>query len=80
MTWVYPSNSSSLSLFILKIITWHSISMSAGLALLQFDGSKAGLSMDLPFTLIWEYTKTGKSILASNFFQDGEDIGQLFMW
>ena len=47
-----------------------SISMRSGPALLQFDGSKAGLSMDLP-VLVYSHTKTSfKSLsrLASNFF------------
>ena len=39
--------------------------MRAGPAFFQFVWSKAGLSIDLP---------------VLNFFQDREDIGQLFMW
>ena len=38
-------------------IRWHSISMRAGPAFLQFDWSKAGLSMDLP-VFVWSHTKT----------------------
>ena len=48
--------------------------MRAGPVFLQFDGSKDGLSMDLRSFHI--------SIrrLASSFFQDREDTGQLLMW
>ena len=55
-----------------KVIIWRSFSMGARLAFLQFDGSKAGLSMDLP-VLVHSHTKT-----SLNFFQDREDIRQLF--
>ena len=48
--------------------------MRAGPAFLQFDWSKAGLGMDLQSS----YVPIRR--LASNFFQDREDIGQLFMW
>ena len=43
--------------------------MRAGPAFLQFDWSKAGLSMDLP-VFVYSHTKTG-----FKFFQDREDIG-----
>ena len=43
--------------------------MRAGPAFLQFDWSKAGLSMDLP-VFVYSHTKTG-----FNFFQDREDTG-----
>ena len=49
--------------------------MSAGPAFSQFDWSKASLSMDLP-VFLYSHTKT----IASNFFQDREDTGQLFIW
>ena len=52
-----------------KIIRWRTISMRAGLAFLQFDWSKAGLSMDLP-VFVYSHTKTG-----FKFFQYREDIG-----
>ena len=39
------------------IIRWCSISMRAGPAFLQFDWSKAGLSMDLP-VFVYSHTKT----------------------
>ena len=45
-------------------IRWRSIGMRAGPAFLQFDWSKAGLSMDLP-VFVYSYTKTG-----FKFFQD----------
>ena len=48
--------------------------MRPGSAFLQFDWSKAGLSMDLP-VFVYFHTKTG-----FNFFQDREDIGNFFMW
>ena len=47
--------------------------MRAGLAVLQFDWSKAGLSMDLP-VFVYSHTKTG-----FKFFQDREGIGSFFM-
>ena len=37
--------------------------MSVGLALLQFDGSKAGLSMDLP-VFVYFHTKTSFKFLS----------------
>ena len=46
--------------------------MRAGLAFLQFDWSKAGLSMDLP-VFVYSHTKTG-----FKFFQYREDIGSFF--
>ena len=58
---------------IINIIRWRSISMRAGPAVLQFDWSKAGLSMDLP-VFVYSHTKTG-----FKFFQDREDIGSFFM-
>ena len=48
--------------------------MRAGSASLQFDWSKVGISMDLP-VLVYSHTKT-----SLTFFQDKEDVGQLFMW
>ena len=54
-------------------IRWRSISMRAGPAFLQFDWSKAGLSMDLP-VFVYSHTKTG-----FKFFQEREDIGSIFM-
>ena len=47
--------------------------MRAGQAFLQFDWSKAGLSMDLP-VFVYSYTKAG-----FKFFQYREDIGSFFM-
>ena len=44
-------------------ITWRSISMRAGPAFLQFDWSKAGLSMDLP-VLVYSHTKTSFRFLS----------------
>ena len=58
---------------ILQFIRWRSISMRAGPAFLQFDWSKAGLSMDLP-VFVYSHTKTG-----FKFFQEREDIGSFFM-
>ena len=57
----------------LLIIRWRSTSMRAGPAFLQFDWSKAGLSMDLP-VFVYPHTKTG-----FKFFQYREDIGSFFM-
>ena len=54
------------------IIRCRSISMRARSAFLQFDWSKAGLSMDLP-VFVYSHTKTG-----FKFFQDREDYRQLF--
>ena len=48
--------------------------MTAGLAFLQIDWSKAGLSMDLK-VFVYSHTKIG-----FNFFQDREDIASYFMW
>ena len=56
-----------------SIIRWRSISMRAGPAFLQFDWSKASLSMDLP-VFVYSHTKTG-----FKFFQDREDMGSLFL-
>ena len=53
---------------IIPIIRWRSISMRAGPAFLQFDWSKAGLSMDLP-VFVYSHTKTG-----FKFFHYREDI------
>ena len=47
--------------------------MRAGPAFLQFDWSKAGLSIDLP-VFVYSHTKTG-----FKFFQYREDIGSFFM-
>ena len=47
--------------------------MRSGPAFLQFDWSKAGLSMDLP-VFVYSHTKTG-----FKFFQYREDIGSFFM-
>ena len=65
---------------IILIIIRRSISMRAGPAFLQFDWSKAGLSIDLPVFVSCQSSYLPIRTLASNFFQDGEDIGQLFMW
>ena len=59
---------------IMLFIRWRSISMRARPAVLQFDWSKAGLSMDLPIFL-YSHTKT-----SFRFLQDRENIGKLFMW
>ena len=56
------------------IIRWRSISMRARLAFLQFDWSKASLSVDLP-VFVYSHTKTG-----FKFFQCREDIGSYFMF
>ena len=45
------------------VIRWHSISMRAGPAFLQFDWSKAGLSMDLP-VFVYSHTKTSFRLLS----------------
>ena len=45
------------------IIRWRSISMRAGPAFLQFDWSKAGLSMDLP-VFVYSHTKTSFRFLS----------------
>ena len=58
---------------ICPFIRWRSISMRTGPAFLQFDWSKAGLSMDLP-VFVYSHTKTG-----FKFFQYREDIGSFFM-
>ena len=47
--------------------------MRAGPAVLQFDWSKAGLSMDLP-VFVYSHRKTG-----FKFFQERENIGNFFM-
>ena len=47
--------------------------MRAGPVFLQFDWSKASLSMDLP-VFVYSHTKTG-----FKFFQYREDIGSFFM-
>ena len=67
------SNSNHLISLIPPIIRWRSISMRAGQAFLQFDWSKAGLSMDLP-VFVYSHTKTG-----FKFFQYREDIGSFFI-
>ena len=46
-----------------EIIRWRSISMEAGLAFLQFDWLKAGLSMDLP-VFVYSHTKTSFRFLS----------------
>ena len=46
-----------------RIIRWRSISMRAGPAFLQFDWSKASLSMDLP-VFIYSHTKTSFRFLS----------------
>ena len=63
----------NLNEILTSIIRWRSISMRAGPAFLQFDWSKAGLSMDLP-VFVYFHTKTG-----FKFFQYMEDIGSFFM-
>ena len=45
------------------IIRWRSISMRARPAFLQFDWSKAGLSMDLP-VFVYSHTKTSFRFLS----------------
>ena len=66
-----------------NIIRWYLIGMRARLAFLQFDWSKAGLSMDLP---VFVYSHTKQSSIFSlqssrfNFFQDRKDLGSFFMW
>ena len=45
------------------IIRWRSISMRAGPAFLQFDWSKAGLSMNLP-VFVYSHTKTSFRFLS----------------
>ena len=59
---------------ITEIILWRSISMRAGPASLQFEWSKAGLSVDLP-VFAYSHTKTSFKFLSRQ-----EGIGQLFMW
>ena len=56
------------------IIRWRSISIMAGPGFFHFDWSKAGL--------VWICQSSYIPIRrpASNFFQDREDIGKLFMW
>ena len=66
-------NSSAQRYDTIYVIRWSSISMRAGPAFLQFDWSKAGLSMDLP-VFVYSHTKTG-----FKFFQYREDIGSFFM-
>ena len=44
------------------IMRWHSISMRAGPAFLQFDWSKTGLSMDLP-VFVYSHAKTSFKFL-----------------
>ena len=46
-----------------EIIRWRSISVRAGPAFLQFDWSKAGLSMDLP-VFVYSHTKTSFRFLS----------------
>ena len=48
---------------IIFLITWRSISMRAGPAFLQFDWSKAGLSVDLP-VFVYSHTKTSFKFLS----------------
>ena len=45
------------------VIRWHLISMRAGPAFLQFDWSKASLSMDLP-VFVYSHTKTSFRFLS----------------
>ena len=49
--------------------------MRVGPAFLQFDWSKAGLSMDLP-VFLYSHKKTNFKFLS----RQGRYIGQLFMW
>ena len=51
------------TLLVNSIIRWRSISMRAGPAFLQFDWSKAGLSMDLP-VFVYSHTKTSSRFLS----------------
>ena len=63
------------------IIIWRSISMRAGPAFLQFDWSKAGLSMDLP-VFVYSHTKTSFKFLSRQgryreaFYVVGDDLLQ----
>ena len=54
---------------IIWFIQWRSISMRAGPASLQFDWSKAGLSMDLP-VLVYSHTKTRLTFFKTGKMQD----------
>ena len=53
----------ALDMKVKHIIIWRSISMRAGPASLQFDWSKAGLSMDLP-VFVYLHTKTSLKFLS----------------
>ena len=46
-----------------RIIRWRSISMRARPTFLEFDWSKAGLSMDLP-VFVYSHTKTSFKLLS----------------
>ena len=48
---------------VISFIRWRSIRMRAGPAFLQFDWSKAGLSMDLP-VFVYSHTKTSFRFLS----------------
>ena len=50
--------------FVRYIIRWRSISMRVGRAFLEFDWSKAGLSMDLP-VFVYSHTKTSFRFLST---------------
>ena len=60
---------------IIDIIIWRSISMRAGPTFLQFDWSRAGLSMDLQ-VFVYSHTKASFKFLS----RQGRYMGQLFMW
>ena len=58
------------------IITWRTISMRAGLALLQFDWSKAGLGMDLHTKTTFKFlSRQGGHRLASQARSVLQDLG-----
>ena len=69
----YRKRRTALNWLIKHIIRWRSISMRAGQAFLQFDWSKASLSIDLP-VFVYSHMKTG-----FKFFWDRENIGSFFM-
>ena len=56
-------NVSLYAKFLIKIIICPMISLSVGLAFLQFDSSKAGLSMDLP-VFVYSHTNTSFKFLS----------------
>ena len=58
-----PKSILLVSKAVIPFIRWRSISMRAGPAFLQFDWSKAGLSMDLP-VFVYSHTKTSFRLLS----------------